>query len=84
MENTAKSVPSMSFLQLFILRQTRIRALKVSAIVGTILIAINQSEIIFSGSFPPFWKIGLTYLVPYCVSSYSSAMMFADNLRPTD
>lgn len=49
------------------------RALKVSAIVGTILIAINQGDLILAGGVPPIWKIILTYCVPYSVSTYSAA-----------
>ncbi|MEM8799232.1 MAG: nitrate/nitrite transporter NrtS [Pseudomonadota bacterium] len=49
------------------------RALRVAAIVGTILIAINQGDAILAGVMPPIWKIILTYCVPYSVSSYSAA-----------
>ena len=51
------------------------RAFKVSAIVGTILIVINQGDLILAGVMPPLWKVFLTYLVPYCVSSYSTAAL---------
>ena len=54
------------------------RALKVCAIVGTLLIAINQGDLIMAGTAPPLWKIILTYLVPYSVSSYSTAAFIAD------
>ena len=49
------------------------RALKVAAIVGTILIAINQGDALLAGEIPPLWKILLTYCVPYSVSTYSAA-----------
>jgi len=47
------------------------RSLIVALIVGTILTAINQGNIILNGDFPPslYWKIPLTYVVPYCVAS---------------
>lgn len=50
------------------------RSLKVGLIVGTILVTINQGNIIFSGQWMTelFWKIPLTYLVPYSVSTYAS------------
>ncbi len=54
-------------------KDTVARALKVAAIVGTILIAINQADVILSGGMPPLWKILLTYCVPYSVSTYSAA-----------
>lgn len=49
------------------------RGLKVGAIVGTILTAINQGDLILGGSLDATsaWKIPLTYLVPYCVSTYA-------------
>ena len=54
------------------------RALKVSAIVGTALVAINQGDLILAGHWPPLWKLLLTYLVPYSVSSYSTAALLRD------
>ncbi len=47
------------------------RSLLVALIVGTILTAINQGNIILRGDFPPslYWKIPLTYMVPYCVAT---------------
>ncbi|MEO0883570.1 MAG: nitrate/nitrite transporter NrtS [Pseudomonadota bacterium] len=50
-----------------------IRALKVAAIVGTILVLINQIDVLAAGQLPPIWKIVLTYCVPYSVSTYSAA-----------
>lgn len=49
------------------------RALAVSLVVGTVLIAINQLDHVLSGDMPPGWKILLTYFTPYAVSSYSTA-----------
>ena len=47
---------------------------KTSLVVGTILVALNQGDIILSGNFPPalFWKIPLTYVVPFCVASWGA------------
>lgn len=49
------------------------RSLKVGGLVGTILVAINQGDLIVNGpaSDLVWWKIPLTYLVPYCVSTYA-------------
>lgn len=66
------------FRDALIARRTISRALKVCSVVGTILMVINQGDLIVSGKFPPLWKIFLTYLVPYCVSSYSTAMLLAE------
>ena len=50
------------------------RAMKVSAIVGTILVAINQGDALLQGIMTPAVaaKIALTYCVPYAVSTYAS------------
>ncbi|TMB71133.1 MAG: hypothetical protein E6J43_00250 [Chloroflexi bacterium] len=47
------------------------RSAIVALIVGTILTAINQGNIIIGGDFPAslYWKIPLTYAVPYCVAT---------------
>ncbi|NNF95116.1 MAG: nitrate/nitrite transporter NrtS [Altererythrobacter sp.] len=59
-------------------RRTIVRAAKVSAIVGTLLVAINQGPLILTGVWPPLWQVLLTYLVPYSVSSYSSAALWIE------
>lgn len=48
------------------------RSLAVSAIVGTILCAINQGDAILSGQTPVIWKVILTYIVPFCVATYGA------------
>jgi len=40
------------------------KALKTALIVGTVLIAINQGDIIFRGESVIWWKILMTYCVP--------------------
>ncbi len=54
-------------------REVVIRGLKVGLVVGTILVAINQGDAIISGNLGAVvaWKIPMTYLVPYCVSTYA-------------
>ena len=48
-------------------------AIKVALVVGTLLNLINQGGRLVDG-LPPSWlHVGLNYLVPYCVSSYSAA-----------
>ena len=56
--------------------------LKVSAVVGTILNAINQGDRLLFLRLEEvvWWKIGLTFLVPFCVSVYAATrirMIFA-------
>jgi len=50
------------------------RSLKVSAVVGTLLMVINHGDVILSGSadLSHIFKILLTYLVPFSVATYSS------------
>ena len=50
------------------------RGIRVSAVVGSILTAINYGDILLAGeSFPAmYWKIPLTFFVPYCVATYAS------------
>lgn len=54
------------------------RALRVAAIIGSILTLINQGDQIWAGNMPPVWKVILTYLVPYLVSSYAGAQATKD------
>ncbi|MDJ0919856.1 MAG: nitrate/nitrite transporter NrtS [Henriciella sp.] len=79
-ESKPKEV-KVTFWQALFFRVTVKRALKVAVIVGTILIMINQADVILAGSFPPLWKVILTFMVPYSVSSYSSAAFLTDLCR---
>ena len=59
-------------------RETTVRAVKVALVVGPILTLINQHDVILEGSFnfKFFYKMALTFLVPYCVSAFSSAKAY--------
>jgi hypothetical protein len=61
-------------------RETVRRALTVAGIVGPILTVINQYDVLWRLEFSPrFWmKVMLTFLVPYCVSSFSSARAYME------
>ena len=50
------------------------RGLKFCVIVGIILIAINHGDVILRGELQPinYLKMGLTVIVPYMVSVFSS------------
>ncbi len=50
------------------------RSTKVSLIVGTILVAINHGDVLISGTIGSaiFWKIPMTFCVPYAVSTYAA------------
>ena len=53
------------------------RALKVSLIVGTTLNLINQGEVLIALNLMnlSFMKLGLTYFVPYGVTTYTATTM---------
>ena len=50
------------------------RSLLTALVVGTVLVAINQGTVLAKGSFPGslYWKIPLTYAVPFCVASWGA------------
>jgi hypothetical protein len=50
-------------------------AVRIAVIVGTLLVIINYGDRIFLGSMHSndWFKVFLTYMVPFFVSSYSSA-----------
>ena len=59
------------------------RSLIVAIIVGTLLVAINQGNVILDGRFPPslYWKIPLTYCVPFGVAT-TGALLNARSTAP--
>lgn len=48
------------------------KAFLTACVVGSILTAINHGDLILIGGFPPFWKVILTYFVPFCVTTWGS------------
>jgi len=50
------------------------RSLVTALVVGTILTAINQGNVLVQGQFPSvlLWKIPLTYCVPFCVATWGA------------
>jgi hypothetical protein len=50
------------------------RSLITALVVGTLLVAINQGTVLLEGDFPSslYWKIPLTYVVPFCVASWGA------------
>ena len=49
-------------------------AVLTALVVGTVLTAINQGNVLVDGRFPGelWWKIPLTYSVPYCVATWAA------------
>ena len=62
------------FLTTAFTREVVVSSLKVLLVVGTILVFINHDVTIFQFSLTGeiIYQLALTYLVPYCVSTYSS------------
>jgi hypothetical protein len=58
------------------------RALRVAAVVGAVLVAINHGDALLHGnlSIGRALRIVLTVAVPYCVSTYSSVAALRDRL----
>ena len=52
------------------------RSLGVALLIGTVLNTINQGPEIFTGHWPVWWKLLLTYFVPFAVASYGSYAAF--------
>jgi len=50
------------------------RSLMTAVVVGTLLLAINQGDVLLSASWPRalVWKVPLTYLVPFAVATWGA------------
>ena len=48
------------------------RSLLTALVVGSILTAINQGDVILAGEAPQTFKVLLNYLVPFCVATYGA------------
>jgi len=50
------------------------RSLLTALVVGTVLTAINQGNVLLDGGFPAvlYWKIPLTYSVPFLVATWGA------------
>jgi hypothetical protein len=66
-------MPSES-LRLALSRSVVRRAARVAIVVGAVLVVINHGDALIHGDLSPsrLFRIALTVLVPYCVSTYSS------------
>ncbi len=48
-------------------------AVRIALVVGTVLNVINHGQAVMQGLEIPWIHVGLNYLVPYCVASYSAS-----------
>ena len=71
------------FIKNFFRQETIYRAVKVALVVGPILIIINHHDVFLRLEFTQhlYLKIILTFMVPYCVSAYSSAQAYSADER---
>ena len=60
------------------------RSVIIALIVGTILNLIAQGDFLVEGLPLNFWKICLTYCVPYCVSTYGAVTARLETYRKQD
>lgn len=51
------------------------RSLIIALVVGTILNLINQGDALVAGRPLDWFKIGLTFCVPYCVATYGAVSL---------
>jgi hypothetical protein len=57
------------------------RSLAAAVVVGTLLNLINQGDALFSGRHINWLKLGLTYIVPYCVATYGAVAFRLEAMR---
>lgn len=60
------------------------RSLFVALVVGTALNLINQGDVWLTGGELSYWKLGLTYLVPFCVATYGAWSMALTVAQPKE
>ena len=62
-------------------KEVRMRALKVAAVVGTMLVAINHGDALLANAMTQgnWLKVLLTFCVPYFVSWYSAVKANSSN-----
>ncbi len=55
------------------------RAIVVAIVVGTALNLINQPEVLFGTATVVWWKVLMTYSVPFLVASYGAYSALRNN-----
>ena len=67
-----KQTATPDFFQLAFGDGTPKKALMTALVVGTILTSINHGDVILKGESINFFKILLTYCVPFCVTTWGA------------
>ena len=72
-----------SFFHIATQRSVVIRAARIAAIVGLILAIINHGDTFVSGevTLSTWFKIALTFLVPFGVSTFSSVLAVRERMQ---
>lgn len=75
--------PAPTFVQIAADRSVIRRAFRIALVVGCVLALINHGDRLLTLSLDgtSIAKIGLTFLVPYCVSTYSSVQAVRERLQ---
>lgn len=81
MKHTAKY--NQGFIAIALEKSVALRALRIAIVVGIVLAALNHGDRILAGTLDgsTLLKITLTFLVPYCVSTYSSVLAVRERLQ---
>lgn len=72
MQGSSHREQAPGFLRLACSGGTPRHALVAGFIIGTLLTLINQGDLVWAGEMPNLVKVVLTYLVPYCVTTYGA------------
>lgn len=58
------------------------RSVAIAALIGTVLVAINQGDVLLRGAWSVtlLWKVPLTYAVPFVVATWSA--LVNNHVRP--
>ena len=67
-----KQIATPDFFQLAFGDGTPKKALMAALVVGTILTTINHGDVILRGESINYYKIMLTYCVPFCVTTWGA------------
>ena len=77
----------MRVLEIFVLAisdGTPKKAILTAVVVGTILLIINQGDLLIAGMMPPLYKVCLTYCVPYLVTTWGALTVKLDRAKITE
>lgn len=76
----------MGFFAIATKRTVAVRAVRVASVVGVVLAFLNHGDRLISGQLDmaTCLKIALTFLVPYCVSTYSSVLAVRERMQTVE